>query len=90
MAKESAVHLHIVNTDGTVFEGDVDSVNLNTSSGYITVLPNHSALISTLAPGTIEVRTKDGVEKFEEDQGVVDISPEKTVILLRTDIKDEK
>lgn len=83
MSNQKTMQLHIVSTEGTVFEGEAHSINLNTESGYITILPNHSEIISTLAPGIIEVRTEDGIKKFEEAQGVVDISPEKTVILLR-------
>ena len=83
MAQSKTFKLHIVGSKGTVFDGEVESVNLNTEAGYITVLPDHSALISTLAPGVIEVRTTEGVKKFDQDRGVIDISPEKTVILMR-------
>lgn len=81
MAKNT-VELHITTAQGELFAGQVTSVNLNTTSGYITVLPNHTPLVSVLAPGTITVKSEDNTQTFEAKHGIIDVRPTKIIILL--------
>ncbi|MCB9805560.1 ATP synthase F1 subunit epsilon [Candidatus Nomurabacteria bacterium] len=90
MEKNQFLKLHIVSGDGEIFQGEVDSLNLNTSSGYITILPNHAPLISSLDKGVISVRTKEGEKQFKAESGVLDISHDKTVVLIHKQFSDEE
>ena len=45
--------LEIISPDRLVFSGDVEEVNLPGSAGSFTVLPHHTALISSLKAGSI-------------------------------------
>lgn len=49
-------HLKIVTIDRLLFEGDVDKMQVTTTDGQLTILPNHIPLISVLkiAPLIIE------------------------------------
>jgi F-type H+-transporting ATPase subunit epsilon len=53
------MNLKIISQTKTLYEGEADSVSLNTSEGEIQILPSHSDLISTLDLGEIK-HTKDG------------------------------
>lgn len=90
MSKHEFLKLHIVSGDGELFEGDVDSMNINTTSGFLTILPNHSPLISNLEKGVIAVRSKDGEKKFNAENGVLNVSPDKTVVLIHKQFSDEE
>ena len=54
------IHLSIITPERTVYDGEVDQVNLPTTEGEITVLPHHIPLVSVLAPG--ELRALAGKE----------------------------
>ncbi|MFA7193904.1 MAG: F0F1 ATP synthase subunit epsilon [Candidatus Paceibacterota bacterium] len=79
----SAFSLHIVSPTEEIFEGNASSLSIMTTSGRITVLPNHTPLVSVVGKGEMIVKTKEGTEhKFESVHGVVDIRPSKTVVLI--------
>ena len=46
----------IVTQERTVFSGQVDAVNLPGTEGRMGILPNHTALLSTLGYGEVIVR----------------------------------
>jgi len=79
----SVFSLHIVYPNEEVFEGNVYSLSIMTATGRITVLPNHSPLVSVVGKGEIIVKTKEGEEfKFESQHGILDVRPSKTVVML--------
>ena len=40
--------LKVITPYGVFFEGDIDSLNICTSQGYLTILPNHIPLVTPL------------------------------------------
>ncbi|OGD87383.1 ATP synthase F1 subunit epsilon [Candidatus Curtissbacteria bacterium RIFCSPHIGHO2_01_FULL_41_11] len=48
-----ALHLQIITPAKTVFDDEVDEVTLPTSTGQITVLPHHVALVTAIEPGVL-------------------------------------
>lgn len=79
----SVFSLHIVSPDKEIFEGNVYSLSIMTTSGRITVLPNHTPLVSVIGKGEMIAKTKEGEEfKFESQHGVLDVRPSKTVVML--------
>lgn len=78
---ENKLQLKLVTPVDTIFEQDVDQVILPTEVGQITVLPNHTALVSILEPGELVV--KDGEKEFPLviAGGVIEISDNHLVIL---------
>ena len=54
--------LSILTPERSVFEGEVEYVEVPGSEGYLGVLAQHAALITALAPGTLTVRKPDGAE----------------------------
>jgi F-type H+-transporting ATPase subunit epsilon len=74
--------LTISQVDTVLFDGEAESVTIPASEGEMTVLAHHMPLVTTLKPGTIRVRHKEGEASFPVTAGVLDVSPSETVVLL--------
>jgi F-type H+-transporting ATPase subunit epsilon len=75
------IRCEIVSQDRIVFQGDVDIVTLPGADGEMGILPNHSALLTTLQFGIITVRTGRDTEHFTVAGGVAEIQPDQVTIL---------
>jgi F-type H+-transporting ATPase subunit epsilon len=75
------IQCDIVTQERTVFSGEVDSVNLPGSEGRMGILPNHTALLTTLDFGEVMVRRGDQEEYFAIGGGFVEIQPDHVTIL---------
>lgn len=76
----------LVTPEGTAFTGNAMSVTLPSTTGELTILPGHIPLITTLAPGMMTVRMKDGEQNFAVSRGVVEVSDKNIRVL--SDIAD--
>ena len=47
------LHLQIITPKKTVFDDEVDQVTLPTSTGQITILPQHIGLVTSIEPGEL-------------------------------------
>ena len=88
MTREHYFKLNIVSSAGTLFQGEAESVSVNTTSGYITVLAHHVPLISTLAPGIITVKNEEGEKEFKVKSGVIDVGKDETAIVIHGKVDD--
>lgn len=76
------IQCDIVTQERTVFSQQVASVSLPGTEGRMGILPNHSALLTTLAFGEITVRHPDGGEEhFAIGGGYAEVQPDKVVVL---------
>lgn len=75
------MHLDILTPDKTIFSGEVESVTLPGSKGQFQVLKNHAALVSSLDPGKVKIRTAQGEQQFEISGGVAEVLNNKIVVL---------
>jgi F-type H+-transporting ATPase subunit epsilon len=75
------IHCDIVTQERTVFSGEVDAVNIPGSEGRIGILPNHTALLTTLGFGEVIVRTRGQEEYFAIGGGFVEVQPDHVIIL---------
>ena len=83
MSEQKLLKLTISRVDGPIFDGQVISVTAPGLSGEMTILANHSPLISPLKAGTITVKKQDGeTEVFEATGGTLEISHNQATILL--------
>ena len=80
MSKE--LELKILSLQKVAFHDYVDSVTLPTTSGEITVLPNHAALISSLREGSIRARTAGKEESFEISGGFLEVTASSRLTVL--------
>ncbi|MGB9586164.1 MAG: ATP synthase F1 subunit epsilon, partial [Anaerolineales bacterium] len=75
------IRCEIVSQDRMVFEGDADIVLLPGTEGEMGILPNHAPLLSTLKYGVVKVRRSGKEEIFTVAGGIVDVQPDRVVIL---------
>jgi F-type H+-transporting ATPase subunit epsilon len=75
--------LTISKVDAPVFDGDVVSVIVPGTEGEMTILADHTALISVLKAGVITVLTEGGAkESFETVGGTLEISNNHATVLI--------
>jgi len=77
----ATLHLEIVTSERTVFEGEVDQVTVPGGDGVMGVLANHAPVLSTLRPGELRIRRGSRVEEYAVGGGFVDIHDNKVIIL---------
>ena len=75
------IRCEIVSQDRSVWEGDVDIVNIPGSDGNMGILPNHAPLLSTLRPGIINVRQGAAELFFTVSGGIVEVQPDIVTVL---------
>ena len=73
----------IAKVDQAYFDGEAVSVTVPGAEGEMTILSNHEALVTTLRPGRITVRTDANSEQmFEIMGGVLEVGPAGATIIL--------
>ena len=71
----------IVTQDRMVFTGEVDYVGLPGTEGYMGILPNHSALLTTLGFGEVVVKQSGEESHYAIGGGMAEVTPDKVIIL---------
>ena len=63
MSEKKIIKLKIATQERLVEERDIIKITIPTTSGVITILPDHVPLISTLNPGILEVAMEGGKQE---------------------------
>ena len=76
------IHIELVTQEEKIFdEPAADIVIVPAAEGEMGVLPNHAPVLTTLTYGELVVRKGDAEERFAIYGGVVDVRPDKVVVL---------
>lgn len=76
------IHVELVTQERKVFEEtEADMVVLPAVEGEMGVLPNHAPVLTTMTFGEMVVRKGNAEERFAIYGGVVDVRPDKVVVL---------
>jgi F-type H+-transporting ATPase subunit epsilon len=75
------MQLEILTPDKSLFSGEVEMVTFPGTNGQFQILNNHAALVSSLAAGTINIKTAHGEEKVTIGGGVVEVLNNKIIVL---------
>jgi len=75
------MHLEIITPDKKIFEGEVSIATFPGSDGSFQILNNHAPLISLLADGVIEYKTKESKQQVKITGGVVEVLKNKVIVL---------
>jgi F-type H+-transporting ATPase subunit epsilon len=76
------IHVEIVSQEKRVFEEPAaDIVLIPATEGQMGVLPNHAPVLTTLGFGELIVRKGPAEERFAIFGGVVDVRPNRVVVL---------
>jgi F-type H+-transporting ATPase subunit epsilon len=80
---KNSIQFNIVTPERKVFSSEVQEVTVPTSLGYITILPNHIPLVSTVTTGELRVKLEDGeVYPFAVSSGILEVQPSSKVVIL--------
>jgi F-type H+-transporting ATPase subunit epsilon len=76
------IHVELVTQEKKIFdEPQADMVLIPATEGEMGVLPNHAPVLTTLGFGELIIRKGKAEERFAIYGGVVDVRPDKVVIL---------
>ena len=76
------IHVELVTQERKVFENtEADSVSLPGIEGEMGIRPGHAPVLTTLGFGEMIVRKGNAEERFAIYGGVVDVRPDKVVVL---------
>ena len=75
------MQVEILTPDKSLFSGEAEVVTLPGTDGQFQIFNNHAALVSSLAAGTISIKTAGGEEKVTIGGGVVEVLNNKIIVL---------
>ncbi len=76
------IHVELVTQERKVFEEpEADYISIPAVEGEMGVLPHHAPVLTTMTYGELVVRKGNAEERFAIYGGVVDVRPDKVVIL---------
>ncbi len=82
---QKTIKFEVVTPERVVLKQEVFQVTVPTTSGEITILPDHIPLVSILQPGVIEVKRVDNIiEIMSVSGGFIEVLKDKIVILADT------
>jgi len=76
------LHLQIITPEKKVFDDEVDQITLPTTTGQITVLPNHVALVTSIEAGEMVYKKHQKETHLASGFGFAQISPTEVKILV--------
>jgi F-type H+-transporting ATPase subunit epsilon len=79
---EETLQLTIVSQEKQLLSLDVDSVNVMTSTGEVTILPGHVSLFTTLVPGQLIYTVAGKEDYFVISKGFMDVNASGTVTVI--------
>lgn len=82
------LQLEIVTPHGKVYDEEIDSVVMPTTSGEVGILPGHIPLLTELQAGEISVTTSKGVDHLAVSKGFAQCIGDKVSILAENAISE--
>lgn len=79
-----SIKLKITTPERVVLEKEFQSISLPTEKGEITVLPDHISLLTSLVPGEVQARNKNGEVLMAVSGGFVELHDNEMNILADT------
>tara|TARA_B110000261_G_scaffold131437_1_gene147570 strand:+ start:35 stop:445 length:411 start_codon:yes stop_codon:yes gene_type:complete len=81
MAEEAKLNLEVVSPERLIMSKSVDMVSVSGTEGDFGVLPGHTALVSSIRPGLLQIEVDKEVEKFFISGGFIEVMEDKISIL---------
>ncbi|WP_411816876.1 F0F1 ATP synthase subunit epsilon [Hyphococcus sp. DH-69] len=80
---------NLVSPEKELISAEVDQVDIPSTEGWIGVLPNHSPLMTTLAPGMVRILDGSNEKRVFVRGGFAEISPAGLTVLAEEAIASE-
>ncbi len=85
MSIQKKIKLKIATQEKLVAEKEIDKITIPTESGVITILPDHIPLITTLAPGVLEITKEKGkITEMVVSGGFLELHANQLTVLADT------
>ena len=86
--------IEIISPEKTILKADIEEAIIPAFEGMMTILKDHISLVTFLRPGFIEINSNNKNESFFVEDGTVEFSKNKLLILTSTainkkDLKDD-
>jgi F-type H+-transporting ATPase subunit epsilon len=78
------IKFEITTPERVVYSDEVDSITIPTSTGEITVLPDHIPLISLLVAGELHIKKGNEEELMAVSGGFIEVRKDKVIVLSDT------
>lgn len=75
------LHFNLVSPERELMSAEVDQVDIPGTEGWMGVLPNHSPLMTALAPGMVKIRDGGEEKRIFVRGGFAEISPAGLTVL---------
>lgn len=75
-------HLSIVTPTGEMFSQDIESLRANGLEGQFGILGKHEPIIYALKKGPVYIKTTDGLQVFDVNEGVIEIDQKHNCLIL--------
>jgi len=82
---EEKLNLEVVSPEKLIMSKSVDMVTVSGTEGDFGVLPGHTALVSSIRPGLLQIEADKDVEIFFISGGFIEVIEDK-VSILATDV----
>lgn len=81
------LHVQLITPEKTLIDEEADEITLPTTSGEITVLPEHMPLVSQIAPGIVTIKQHGKEEHVAIDGGFLQIKEDqkRNVVIILSD-----
>jgi F-type H+-transporting ATPase subunit epsilon len=84
MATHGTLHVEVVTAERALYSGDAEMVEAPGALGQLGILPGHAALLTTLAPGALRIKTNGEEEPFFVSGGFLEVSHNRVTVLADT------
>jgi F-type H+-transporting ATPase subunit epsilon len=84
MATTDTLHVKVVTAERSLYSGEATMVEAPGALGQLGILPHHAALLTTLKPGTLEIKTSGTEETFFVSGGFLEVSNNTVTVLADT------
>lgn len=76
--------LEIITPEKMFYEGEIDCLVVETSTGQLGILAHHAPMAIGLNPGIIRIVNGGEIKEAVNSEGFVEVRPDKTVVLCQT------
>lgn len=87
---QKKINLSVVSQEKELLSTNVDQVTLPTSTGEITVLPDHIPLLSQLQTGEMRYLNQEKEESIVISNGIVDVGDDNQITVIVDTAKHER
>jgi F-type H+-transporting ATPase subunit epsilon len=84
MATHNTLHVEVVTAERELYNGEADLVSAPGTEGRLGILPRHAALLTTLAPGALNIKLGGAEEPIFISGGFLEVSNNSVIVLADT------